>query len=54
MDICHLTYFIEVAKYKRFTKALLSLHLSQYILSKVLKSLEEELNIELNGFTCSL
>ncbi|RKQ14428.1 LysR family transcriptional regulator [Ureibacillus endophyticus] len=47
MDIRQLTYFIEVAKYKSFTKASKSLHLSQSTLSKVVKSLEEELKVEL-------
>jgi DNA-binding transcriptional LysR family regulator len=47
LDIRHLSYFIEVAKYKSFTKASKSLHLSQSTLSKVVKSLEEELNVEL-------
>lgn len=47
MDIRHLTYFIEVAKYKSFTEASKSLHLAQSTLSKVVKSLEEELNVEL-------
>lgn len=47
MDIRQLTYFIEVGKYKSFTKASKSLHLSQSTLSKVVKSLEEELNVEL-------
>lgn len=47
MDIRHLTYFTEVAKYKSFTKASKTLHLSQSTLSKVVKSLEEELNVEL-------
>ena len=47
MDIRHLTYFIEVAKYKSFTKASKSLHLTQSTLSKVVKSLEEELNVVL-------
>ncbi|WP_160725335.1 LysR family transcriptional regulator [Bacillus sp. USDA818B3_A] len=47
MDIRHLTYFIEVAKYKSFTQASNSLHLSQSTISKVVKNLEEELNIEL-------
>lgn len=47
MDIRHLTYFIEVAKYKSFTKASNYLHLSQSTLSKVVKSLEEELKVEL-------
>lgn len=47
MDVRHLTYFIEVAKHKSFTKASKTLHLSQSTLSKVVKSLEEELNVEL-------
>ena len=48
MDIRQLTYFIEVvAKYKNFTKATKSLYLSQSTLSKVVKSLAEELNVEL-------
>ncbi|WKA55372.1 LysR family transcriptional regulator [Planococcus shixiaomingii] len=47
MDIRHLTYFIEVAKNRSFTKASQSLHLSQSTLSKVVKNLEEELNVEL-------
>ncbi len=47
MDIRQLTYFIEVAKYKSFTKASKSLHLSQSTLSKVVKNLEEELKVEL-------
>lgn len=47
MDIRHLTYFIEVAKYKSFTKASKSLHMSQSTLSKVVKNLEEELHVEL-------
>ncbi|MCM3588372.1 LysR family transcriptional regulator [Mesobacillus maritimus] len=47
MDIRHLTYFIEVAKFKSFTQASKSLHLSQSTISKVVKSLEEELNVDL-------
>lgn len=47
MDIRHIAYFIEVAKYKSFTNASKSLHLSQSTISKVVKSLEEELNVEL-------
>ncbi|WP_428912393.1 LysR family transcriptional regulator [Niallia sp. Krafla_26] len=47
MDIRHLTYFIEVGKYKSFTNASTSLHLSQSTLSKAVKSLEEELKVEL-------
>ncbi|TMU83924.1 LysR family transcriptional regulator [Bacillus sp. BHET2] len=47
MDIRQLTYFNEVAKYKSFTKASNVLHLSQPTLSKMVKSLEEELDMEL-------
>lgn len=47
MDIRQLTYFMEVAKRKSFTKASEYLHLSQSTLSKVVKNLEEELNVEL-------
>ena len=47
MDIRQLTYFNEVAKYKSFTKASNVLHLSQPTLSKMVKSLEDELDIEL-------
>lgn len=47
MDIRHITYFVEVAKYKSFTKAAKALYLSQSTLSKVVKDLEEELNVEL-------
>lgn len=47
VDIRHLNYFIEVAKHKSFTKASKAMHLSQSTLSKVVKDLEEELNVEL-------
>jgi len=47
MDIRQLSYFMEVAKLKSFTKASQSLHLSQPTLSKMVKSLEEELEVEL-------
>lgn len=47
MDIRQLTYFIEVAKHQSFTKASQSLHISQPSLSKMVKSLEDELEIEL-------
>ncbi|WNB92139.1 LysR family transcriptional regulator [Bacillus sp. NEB1478] len=47
MDIRQLTYFNEVAKYKSFTKASNVLHLSQPTLSKMVRSLEGELDIEL-------
>lgn len=47
MDIRQLTYFHAVAKYKSFTKASGVLHLSQPALSKMVKSLEDELEMEL-------
>ncbi|BCB06042.1 LysR family transcriptional regulator [Bacillus sp. KH172YL63] len=47
MDIRQLSYFNEVAKYKSFTKASNILHLSQPTLSKMVKSLEVELEMEL-------
>lgn len=47
MDIRQLSYFMEVAKSKSFSKASQSLHLSQPTLSKMVKSLEEELEVEL-------
>ncbi|SFB02606.1 MULTISPECIES: LysR family transcriptional regulator [unclassified Bacillus (in: firmicutes)] len=47
MDLRQLTYFIEVAKYKSFTKASQTLHLSQPTISKMVKGLEDELGIEL-------
>ncbi|WP_106498382.1 LysR family transcriptional regulator [Lentibacillus sp. Marseille-P4043] len=47
MDIQHLTYFAEVAKQKNFTKASQVLHVSQPSISKMIKSLEEELQVTL-------
>lgn len=47
MDIRHLTYFIEVAKQKSFTKASQVLCLSQPTLSKMVRNLEEALEVEL-------
>jgi DNA-binding transcriptional LysR family regulator len=47
MDIRQLTYFYEVAKYKSFTKASAVLHISQPSLSKMVKNLEDELEMEL-------
>jgi DNA-binding transcriptional LysR family regulator len=47
MDIRQLNYFYEVAKHKSFTKASAVLHLTQPSLSKMVKSLEEELEMEL-------
>jgi DNA-binding transcriptional LysR family regulator len=45
MDILHLTYFTEVARQKSFTKASQTLHVSQPSISKVIKTLENELNV---------
>lgn len=47
MDILHLHYFIEVARQKSFTKASQSLHVSQPSISKVIKTLENELGVML-------
>ncbi|CAK8580399.1 LysR substrate-binding domain-containing protein [Priestia megaterium] len=47
MDIRQLNYFLEVAKLRSFTKASQSLHISQPTLSKMVKNLEEELEVEL-------
>ncbi|ETT86722.1 LysR family transcriptional regulator [Viridibacillus sp. FSL R5-0477] len=47
MDIQHLKYFVEVAKQKNFTKASESLHVSQPSISKMIKSLEVELQVTL-------
>ncbi len=47
MDIRQLTYFIEVAKWKSFTKASAELHISQPSLSKMVRNLEDELEMEL-------
>ncbi|WP_371373509.1 LysR family transcriptional regulator [Sporomusa aerivorans] len=47
MDILHLSYFLEVAQQKSFTKASQILHVSQPTISKVVKTLENELNATL-------
>lgn len=47
MDILHLHYFIEVARQKSFTKASQTLHVSQPSISKVIKTLENELGVTL-------
>jgi len=47
MEIRHLTYFVQVAREKSFTKASEILHISQPALSKMIKNLEEELELTL-------
>jgi DNA-binding transcriptional LysR family regulator len=47
MDLRQLSYFLEIAKQLNFTKAADSLHLSQPTLSKMVKNLEEELDVTL-------
>ncbi|HWO96212.1 MAG TPA: LysR family transcriptional regulator [Bacillus sp. (in: firmicutes)] len=47
MDVRQLQYFYEVAKQKSFTKAAEVLHISQPSLSKMVKSLEDEIGIKL-------
>ncbi|MBP1994560.1 LysR family transcriptional regulator [Paenibacillus eucommiae] len=45
MDVRQLSYFLEVAEQASFSKAGHNLHLSQPTLSKMVKSLEEELDV---------
>ncbi|NGP45954.1 LysR family transcriptional regulator [Bacillaceae bacterium SIJ1] len=47
MDIRHLTYFIEVAKCRSFTRAAENLFVTQPTISKMIKNLEDELGVEL-------
>ena len=47
MDIRQLSYFLEVAEHASFSKASKAIHLSQPTLSKMVKSLEEELGVML-------
>lgn len=47
MEIRHLEYFTTVAKHLSFTKASQELHISQPTISKMIKSLEEELGVTL-------
>lgn len=47
MDILHLNYFVEVARQKSFTKASRALLVSQPSISKVIKTLENELGVTL-------
>ena len=47
MDCRHLKYFMEVAQQKSFSKAARNLHISQSAISRMIKSLEEELGVTL-------
>ncbi|MCE5284257.1 MAG: LysR family transcriptional regulator [Pelosinus sp.] len=47
MEISHLEYFIAVARYKSFTKAATVSHVSQSVISKLVKDLEQELGVVL-------
>ena len=47
MGIIHLIYFIAVARHKSFSKAAEVSHVSQSVISKLVKNLEEELGVTL-------
>lgn len=47
MELRQLKYFLEAAKLRNITKAAESLHISQPALSKMIKSLEDELGVPL-------
>ncbi|GLY08872.1 cidABC operon transcriptional activator CidR [Pseudobacillus badius] len=47
MDIRHLHYFLQVAHHKSFTRAAQSLYITQPTISKMIKSIEEELGVVL-------
>lgn len=47
MEIIHLKYFIEVARHKSFSKAAVASHVSQSVISKLVKDLEQELGATL-------
>lgn len=47
MDIRHLEYFSEVARHCSFTKAAEVLHITQPTISKMIKTLEDELGVTL-------
>lgn len=47
MDIRDMQYVLELARHRSFTKASEALHITQPTLSKMIKSLEEELGVQL-------
>lgn len=47
MEILHLQYFMAVARHKSFSKAAAASHVSQSVISKLVKDLEQELGITL-------
>lgn len=47
MEILHLQYFIAVARHKSFSKAAAASHVSQSVISKLVKDLERELGVVL-------
>ena len=47
MEIIHLKYFLEVARHKSFSKAATASHVSQSVISKLIKDLELELGVVL-------
>lgn len=47
MEILHLQYFTAVARYKSFSKAAAECHISQSVISKLVKDLEQELGVVL-------
>lgn len=47
MTIKQLTYFLEIARMKNFTKAAANLYISQSALSKTVKMMESELGVQL-------
>lgn len=47
MDIRHLQYFLEVARWKSFTKAAEALYITQPTISKMIKKLEDDMGVVL-------
>ena len=47
MEIRNLEYFLEVARTKSFTKAAQNLFITQPTISRMIRNLEDELEVEL-------